>query len=82
MTQQSTSLLVGLLAGVSAALLLVSAGSPSGLSFMLFAAAAVPILIAGLGWSNLASIVAVVAAMAVIGIATTCLLYTSPSPRD
>ncbi|SOE17435.1 predicted membrane protein DUF2232 [Hoeflea halophila] len=71
MTQQSTSLLVGLLAGVSAALLLVSAGSPSGISFMLFAAAALPILIAGLGWSNLASILAVLAAMAVIGLATT-----------
>ncbi|MEM5494037.1 DUF2232 domain-containing protein [Hoeflea sp. AS16] len=71
MTQQSTSLLVGLLAGVSAAFLLVSAGSPSSLSFMLFAAAALPILIAGLGWSNLASIVAVACAMAVIGFATT-----------
>jgi len=71
MTQQSTSLLVGLLAGVAAALLLVSAGSPSSLSFILFAAAAMPILIAGLGWSNLASIVAVVSAMAIIGFATT-----------
>jgi len=71
MTQQSTSLLVGLLAGVSAAFLLVSAGSPSSLSFILFAAAALPILIAGLGWSNLASIVAVASAMAVIGLATT-----------
>ena len=47
MTQQSTSLLVGLLAGVSAAFLLVSAGSPSSLSFILFAAAALPVLIAG-----------------------------------
>lgn len=71
MTQQSTSLLVGLLAGISAALLLVSAGSPSSLSFILFAAAALPVLIAGLGWSNLSSIVAVICAMAVIGIATT-----------
>ncbi|MDZ7603057.1 MAG: DUF2232 domain-containing protein [Hoeflea sp.] len=71
MTQQSTSLLVGLLAGVSAALLLVSAGSPSSLSFILFAAAALPIMIAGLGWSNLASIVAVFSAMAIIGLATT-----------
>ena len=71
MTQQSTSLLVGLLAGVSAALLLVSAGSPSSLSFILFAAAALPVLIAGLGWSNLASIVAVASAMAVIGLTTT-----------
>ncbi|MCZ4287996.1 DUF2232 domain-containing protein [Hoeflea alexandrii] len=70
MTQQSTSLLVGLLAGVSAAFLLVSAGSPSSLSFILFAAAALPVMIAGLGWSNLASIVAVLSAMAVIGIAT------------
>ncbi|WP_322989488.1 DUF2232 domain-containing protein [Hoeflea sp.] len=71
MTQQSTSLLVGLLAGVSAALLLVSAGYSSGLSFLMFATAALPILIAGLGWSNLASIVAVAAAMAIVGFATT-----------
>lgn len=71
MTQQSTSLLVGLLAGVSAAFLLVSAGNPSSLSFILFAAAALPILIAGLGWSNLSSIVAVGTAIAVIGLATT-----------
>lgn len=71
MTQQSTSLLVGLLAGVSAALLLVSAGSSSSLSLLMFAAAALPILIAGLGWSNLASIVAVGAAMVVVGFATT-----------
>jgi len=71
MTQQSTSLLVGLLAGVSAAFLLVSAGSPSSLSFLLFAAAALPILIAGLGWSNIASIVAVATAMAVIALTTT-----------
>ncbi|MDF1607245.1 DUF2232 domain-containing protein [Hoeflea sp. YIM 152468] len=71
MTQQSTSLLVGLLAGVSAALLLVSAGTPTSLSFVLFAAAALPILIAGLGWSNLSSIVAVGTAIAVIAVATT-----------
>ncbi|MEQ8479980.1 MAG: DUF2232 domain-containing protein [Hoeflea sp.] len=68
MTQQSTSLLVGLLAGISAALLLVSAGSPSGISFFLFAAAALPVLIAGLGWSNLASGIAVVSAMAVLAL--------------
>lgn len=71
MTQQTTSLLVGLLAGVSAAFLLVSAGSPSSLSFFLFAAAALPVLIAGLGWSNLASAVAVLSAMLVVGFATT-----------
>lgn len=70
MTQQSTSLLVGLLAGISAAFLLVSAGSPSGLSFFLFAAAALPVLIAGLGWSNLASGVAVLVAMVVLGLTT------------
>ncbi|WP_420408930.1 DUF2232 domain-containing protein [Hoeflea sp.] len=68
MTQQSTSLLVGLLAGIAAALLLVSAGSPSGMSFFLFATAAIPVLIAGLGWSNLASGVAVLSAMAVLGL--------------
>ncbi|OCW55801.1 DUF2232 domain-containing protein [Hoeflea olei] len=71
MTQQSTSLLVGLLAGIAAAVMLVSAGSPSSLSFLLFAAAALPILIAGLGWSNLASIVAVALAMAAIALITT-----------
>lgn len=71
MTQQTTSLLVGLLAGVSAAFLLVSAGSPSSLSFFLFAAAALPVLIAGLGWSSLASAIAVLSAMLVVGFATT-----------
>jgi hypothetical protein len=73
MTQQSTSLLVGLLAGVSAALLLVSAGSSSSLLFVQLsvAAMALPILIAGLGWSNLASIVAVASATALIGLLAT-----------
>jgi len=71
MTQQSTSLLVGLLAGISAAFLLVSAGSPSSLSFILFAAAALPVLFPGLGWSKIASILAGLNAMAALGIATT-----------
>lgn len=71
MTMQTTSLLVGLLAGVCAAFLLVSAGSPSSLSFLMFAAASLPVLIAGLGWSNFASITAVVSAMAIIAFVTT-----------
>ncbi|WP_340159816.1 DUF2232 domain-containing protein [uncultured Hoeflea sp.] len=73
MTQQSTSLLVGLFAGVSAALLLISARSSSSVLFaqLSVAAFALPILIAGLGWSNFASTVAIASAMAVIGLLAT-----------
>ncbi|PWW02253.1 putative membrane protein DUF2232 [Hoeflea marina] len=70
MPLQTTSILVGLLAGLSTALLLVSAGMPSLLSIFLAAAATMPVLIAGLGWSNLASGIAVVSAAAIVAMVT------------
>lgn len=70
MPLQMTSILVGLLAGLSTALLLVSAGMPSLLSIFLAAAATMPILIAGLGWSNLAAGIAVITAAAIVAVVT------------
>ncbi|WP_275790112.1 DUF2232 domain-containing protein [Pararhizobium gei] len=61
-TVNSTPLLVGAFAGVTAALLALGANAPSWLAIMLYAASALPILIAGLGWGNAASIAAVVVA--------------------
>ncbi|PYE35840.1 putative membrane protein DUF2232 [Rhizobium sp. PP-F2F-G38] len=57
-----TSLLTGILAGVTAAFLSFGATTPSSLAIVLYAASALPILIAGLGWGNAAAIVAVVVA--------------------
>ncbi|MBP1860738.1 DUF2232 domain-containing protein [Rhizobium herbae] len=57
-----TSLLTGALAGVTAALLSLGANTQSSLAIVLYAASALPILIAGLGWGNAAAIVAVVVA--------------------
>lgn len=57
-----TVLLTGLLAGVTAALLGYGAGTRSSLSFVLYAASALPVLIAGLGWGLRAAMVAVIAA--------------------
>lgn len=59
-----TALLTGLLAGVTAALLGYGAGVRSSLSFVLYAASALPVLIAGLGWGLRAALVAVVVAAA------------------
>lgn len=61
-----TVLLTGLLAGVTAALLGYGAGVRSSLSFVLYAASAMPVLIAGLGWGLRAALVAVGVA-AVVG---------------
>jgi len=68
MANHFTSVLVGLLAGLAAALLLLSAGTPSQVSVFLFAAAALPVIIAGLGWSNIASSVAVGAAFLLVAL--------------
>lgn len=59
-----TTLLTGVLAGITAALLVLGANAqPSFASFM-YAASALPILIAGLGWGNTAAIIAVLSAAA------------------
>lgn len=68
MTLNTNSILVGLLAGVASAILLLASGQPSMMSIFLFAAAALPIFIAGLGWSNQASITAVLSAFIILAI--------------
>lgn len=60
------SALVGLLSGAAAAFLLTSAQTPSYLSFVLIASGSLPVLIAGLGWSNVASVTAVLVATGLI----------------
>ncbi len=57
-----TSLLTGVLAGFTAALLSMGANTQSALAIVLYAASALPILIAGLGWGNAAAIAAIVTA--------------------
>ena len=57
-------LLVGLVAGVAAALLFVSPFGGTPLAIPLFALTGLPIAIAGLGWGNLATLVAAVAGAA------------------
>lgn len=70
MTLNVNSVMIGLLAGLASALLLVSAGTPSFLTVILFASAALPIFIAGLGWSNKAAVIAVITASAILVVTT------------
>ncbi|MGO4438540.1 DUF2232 domain-containing protein [Rhizobium sp. RAF56] len=58
----SRLLLTGGLAGVTATLLVLGANAQPSFSAVLYAASALPILIAGLGWGIMAAIVAVVTA--------------------
>ncbi|THK39773.1 DUF2232 domain-containing protein [Ensifer sp. MPMI2T] len=55
-----TSLITGALAGITAALLSMGANTQSSFAIVLYAASALPILIAGLGWGSAAAIVAIV----------------------
>ncbi|MBB4185110.1 hypothetical protein GGE07_001739 [Sinorhizobium terangae] len=57
-----TSLITGALAGITAALLSMGANTQSSFAIVLYAASALPILIAGLGWGNAAAVVAIVVA--------------------
>jgi hypothetical protein len=59
-------LLIGLIAGLTAALLVLGASAQPSFSSILYAASALPVLIVGLGWGNVAAIAAVATA-AVIG---------------
>ncbi|PJI45756.1 MAG: DUF2232 domain-containing protein [Rhizobium sp.] len=59
-------LLIGLIAGLTAALLVLGANAQPSFSSILYAASALPVLIVGLGWGNVAAIAAVATA-AVIG---------------
>ncbi len=60
-TLTPSSIATGLVAGVTAALLSLSANVQSSLAIVLYAASALPILIAGLGWGNASAFIAVVA---------------------
>ncbi|MCT7662604.1 YybS family protein [Shinella kummerowiae] len=60
-TLTPTSIATGLIAGVTAALLSLSANAQSSLAIVLYAASALPILIAGLGWGNASALIAVLA---------------------
>ncbi|MGV1916997.1 DUF2232 domain-containing protein [uncultured Agrobacterium sp.] len=57
-----TVLITGILAGICAAFLTLGATAQSSMSFLLYAASAMPVLVAGLGWGNAAAIVAIVSA--------------------
>ncbi|HEV7251104.1 MAG TPA: DUF2232 domain-containing protein [Shinella sp.] len=64
-TLTPTSIATGLIAGVTAALLSLSANAQSTFAIVLYAASALPILIAGLGWGNASAFIAVVAGGAI-----------------
>lgn len=66
MNLTTRSLMIGVLAGLAAALLSISAGEPTALSLLLFAAATLPILIASTGWSNVAGFVAAAVAGVIV----------------
>jgi len=57
-----TVLIAGIIAGICAAFLTLGATAQSSMSFLLYAASAMPVLVAGLGWGNAAAIVAVLSA--------------------
>ncbi len=60
---------LGLLAGITAALLVLGAVKSADLTFTLYAISTLPILIAGLGWGHGAAAIAVVTASLVTGLA-------------
>ncbi|QFY59623.1 DUF2232 domain-containing protein [Rhizobium grahamii] len=60
---------IGALAGLTAALLVLGASLQPSFSAVLYAASALPILLVGLGWGNMAAIAAVVTAAALGAIA-------------
>ena len=59
-----TVLPTGIIAGIAATLLAVGASAQSPFAALLYAASALPVLIAGLGWGNRAAIISVVTAAA------------------
>ena len=69
MNSRTQSLLVGLVGGVAAALLIMGPGGLSPLSVLLSSCAILPILIAGLGWSNFAGAVSVITGTVIIAAA-------------
>ncbi|MCJ8519163.1 YybS family protein [Rhizobium tarimense] len=63
-TPKQTVLPIGILAGVVATLLVLGAMSQPSFASVLYAASALPILVAGLGWGNLAAVTSIVMAAA------------------
>lgn len=61
-TLNSRLMLTGVLAGITATLLVLAANAQPSFSAVLYAASALPILIAGLGWGNIAAIVSILTA--------------------
>jgi hypothetical protein len=59
---------IGLGAGIASALLFASIASGSPISILLFYLAPLPILLAGIGWSHLAALIAALAAAAGLGV--------------
>ncbi|TDX88147.1 hypothetical protein EDE05_102119 [Neorhizobium sp. R1-B] len=57
-----TVLPIGIIAGIAATLLVLGANAQSSFASLLYAASALPILIAGLGWGNRAAVVGVLTA--------------------
>ncbi len=68
MNDRTQSLFVGFLAGIASAVLLLGSGGAPGLSLILALCAMIPILIAGLGWSNYASGVALLVAVVLVAV--------------
>lgn len=65
----STLLLTGFLAGVTAVLLVLGANAQPSFSSFLYAASALPVLIVGLGWGNMAAITAIATAVVIGAVA-------------
>lgn len=74
---KTISAVIGVIAGIASALLLAGAHQPSTFSLIMIAAASLPVLIAGLGWSNIAAIIAVATACLVISVTTSPLAALS-----
>jgi hypothetical protein len=64
--KKQTALPTGILAGVVATLLVMGANAQSSFASVLYAASAMPILVAGLGWGNRTAIIGIVTA-AILG---------------
>lgn len=67
------SFLVGLLAGIAAALLSVGAAAQSAVSLFLLFVSAIPVMLAGIGWGSLAGAVAAATAFVIVAAATSLL---------
>ncbi len=69
MNTATQSIVIGILAGITSAMLVLSAFSLPLLNFLFLFLSLIPVLVAGIGWSNRAGIAAVVTGAIVLGIA-------------